>query len=76
MTQWNHLLEAGGGANQRRLPKQENTDQQANTDHCRTIVEDQSFEEGRFVMVVLKVCHAKASSPGQFLLLSDISSYR
>jgi hypothetical protein len=75
VTQWNHLLETGGGAYQGRLPEQENADQQANTDHCRTIVEDQSFKQGRFVVMVLKICHAKASSPGQFLLLSAISSY-
>jgi hypothetical protein len=39
-------------ANQRRLPEQENTHQQANDDHCRAVVENQALKKGRFIVVM------------------------
>ena len=47
-----HLFKTGGRANQGRLPEQEEAHQQADDDHRRAIVEDQTLKKGRFIVVM------------------------
>ena len=51
MLKRDHFFEAGGRPHQGRLPEQKNTDQQANADHHRAVVEDQAFEQRRFIVM-------------------------
>ncbi|MCY1505730.1 hypothetical protein D9M68_399520 [compost metagenome] len=53
MVQRDHLLEAGRGTNLQCLIEQENADQQADQDHRRPVVEDQTLEKGRLILVVV-----------------------
>ncbi|MNC43230.1 hypothetical protein D3C75_920820 [compost metagenome] len=55
----NHLLEAGRRTDLRGLPEQEHTDQQADEDHHRTVVEDQAFKQRRLVLMVLLLIHVE-----------------
>ncbi|MNZ42087.1 hypothetical protein D3C78_596540 [compost metagenome] len=68
MLQRDHFFEAGGRTDQRRLPEQENTDQQADRDHCRAVVEDQALEERRLVLVM----STQGSHSSAFLLLTRL----
>ncbi|MCY1435372.1 hypothetical protein D9M71_514660 [compost metagenome] len=52
MLERDHFFEAGGRADQRRLPEQENTDQQADENHCRAIIEDQALKKRRLVLMM------------------------
>ncbi|MCY1188145.1 hypothetical protein D9M73_292130 [compost metagenome] len=63
-----HFFETGGRTDQRRLPEQENADQQADRDHCRAVVEDQALQEGRLVLVM----STQGSHSSAFLLLTRL----